>query len=70
VYVSSIDGSLYAFRDDCGTDGAECVPLRVEPIGDLPPSPTVWGDRALFTIAADGKLAAWSVGGASLDGVR
>jgi hypothetical protein len=27
-------------------------------------------DRALFTIAADGRLSAWTVDGASLDGVR
>jgi hypothetical protein len=68
--VASTDGSLSIFRDHCGTGGAECVPLRVEPIGDLPPSPSVWGDRALLTIAADGRLSAWTVGGASLAGVR
>jgi len=73
VYVTSTDGNMYVFADAAdavGTRESERAPLLVEPIGPLPPRPTVWGDRALVTIAADGTLSAWTVDGVSLDRER
>ena len=73
VYVTSTDGNLYVFADTVDpsdTPGSERAPVLVEPIGPLPPSPTVWAARGLVTIAADGTLSAWTVDAASLDGVR
>ena len=70
VYVTSTAGAMYVFADAADTQGTERAPLWVEPVGPLPQNPMVVADRAVVTIAADGTLAAWTVDGASLDGLR
>ncbi len=70
AYVTSTDGYMYAFADASATLGSERAPLVVESVGPLPPTPMVAGGHTLVTIAADGRLTAWTIDGASPDGLR